>query len=88
MQALFSGMLRLYAVTHRDLMNSLKQKPSEEMEGDPAQSNEEFCKQKRLNRWRFRRIPPRRHPYREAPGCNSRVRGQLKTTLLPCGRLK
>jgi hypothetical protein len=49
-QALFSGMLRLYAATHRDLRNSLKQEASVETERDPTQSTEEFCKQKRRKR--------------------------------------
>jgi hypothetical protein len=44
-QALFSGMLCLYAATHRDLMNTLKQEeeePSGETKGDPGQDNQEF----------------------------------------------
>jgi hypothetical protein len=45
-QALFSGMLRLYATTHRELGNSLMQEPSVVTERDPAQSTEEFREQK------------------------------------------
>jgi hypothetical protein len=52
-KALFSGMLRLYAATHRDLPNSLKQEeeePSGETKGYPGQSNQEFSEQKRRKR--------------------------------------
>jgi hypothetical protein len=52
-QTLFSGMLRLYAATNWDLMNSLKQeeeKPSGETKADPGQNNQEFREQKRRNR--------------------------------------
>jgi hypothetical protein len=52
-QALFLGMLRLYAATHRDLRSSIKQEketPSGGTNGDPGQSNQEFREQKRRKR--------------------------------------
>jgi hypothetical protein len=52
-QTLFSGLLRLYAATHRDLRPSLKQeeeKPAGGKDGDPGQRNQEFREQKRRKR--------------------------------------
>jgi hypothetical protein len=85
--ALFSGLLRLYAATHRDLKNSLKQEPPLVTERDPAQSTEEFREQKRRKRTTTdeqveNRKKPQWHPHREPPRYNPRARCQQKTSLL------
>jgi hypothetical protein len=85
-QALFTGLLCLYAATQRDLKNFLKQEPPMVKERDPAQSTEEFREQKRRKRTTTdeqveNRKKPRWHTHRDPPRYNPTARCKQKTSL-------